>query len=143
MKYSAGILLYKKPSDVLLVHPGGPYYTNSDMWVIPKGEIEPDEDKFEAAKRELFEETGIILDSKTIYLGEFKQSEYKSIFIWAAEQDFNPKDMIINYIEIDFCGKQIIIPEIDKAKWFDINEAKEKIHKGQKQVLDKLELILF
>lgn len=142
IKHSAGILLYRNNLEVLLVHPGGPFWKGKECYSIPKGEVEPGEDKFNTAKRELFEETGIILVSETMFLGEFRQSNSKTIHIFAANQDFDPKDFVENWIDIEYpqgTGDYISIPEIDEAKWFDISDAKKVCHKGQIQVLNELE----
>jgi len=142
MKNSAGILLYRSNLEVLLGHPGGPFYANKDTWVIPKGEIEPSEDPFECAKRELFEESGIVTTNKPFFLGTFKQSNMKTIHIWAVNQDYDISKFCINTIPIIYKDKEIMIPELDQINWFNIKEAKVKVLSSQKQVLEKLEDVL-
>ena len=150
-KISAGLLMYRfKDSklEVLIVHPGGPYWKNKDegAWSIPKGEVEENEDFLEAAKREFKEEIGISPNSeKFISLGEIKQKAGKIVYAWAFESDWHGLLMTQIYIEIEYppkSNKFIKIPEIDKASFFTINIAKKKINPAQKEFIDKLEKIL-
>jgi predicted NUDIX family NTP pyrophosphohydrolase len=137
-KTSAGILVYrflKKELYLLLVHPGGPYYTNKDngAWSIPKGEFN-DEAPLEAAKREFKEELGIKLDGFFLELGSSKQKGGKTIFAWAIEGDIDVTNFKCNNFQIEWppkSGKFQEFPEIDQAKWFNCREVKNKINPGQ------------
>ncbi|MDP4261323.1 MAG: NUDIX domain-containing protein [Bacteroidota bacterium] len=147
-KKSAGILLYRIKNDlpeVLLVHPGGPFWTKKDLgaWSIPKGEVEPGEDFLEAARREVKEETGIHIRGKLIELTPVKQKSGKIIYAWTAEGDFNVAEIKSNTFELEWpphSGKKKAFPEIDKAAWFHLNEARKKIVAGQEPLIKELEL---
>jgi predicted NUDIX family NTP pyrophosphohydrolase len=147
MKKSAGILLYRKAKEgleVLLVHPGGPFYRNKDQntWTIPKGEFEEGEDAFMAARREFFEETGFEINGKFIPLTTVKQNEGKWVHTWAIEGDLNCNEVKSNTFTIEWppkSGKQKEFAEIDKAAWYNLEDAREKILKGQIPILDELE----
>ncbi len=149
-KFSAGILLYRFRNgelQVLLAHPGGPYWARKDegAWMIPKGEVEEGEDPLQAAKREFKEEIGFKVDGDFIDLGEVKQSGGKKVHVWALEKDFEVKEVKSNTFTMEWPkGSGIIkeFPEIDKARWFSINEAYRKILKSQKPFLDRLVKIL-
>lgn len=146
MKKSAGILLYRKIKDdieVMLVHPGGPFYKNKDQntWTIPKGEFEEGEDPFLAARREFHEETGFEIKGKFLPLTVVKQNGGKLVHTWAIEGDLDCSKVKSNTFSIEWppkSGKQKDFPEIDKASWFSISEAKEKILKGQIPILNEL-----
>ena len=146
-KKSAGILLFRitnKTLEVLLVHPGGPYFIKKDMgaWSIPKGELEDDEDEFNAAIREVKEETGIELKGDFIELSPVKQKSGKLVYAWAKKNDIDLAKIKSNSFEIEWppkSGKKKHFPEIDKAVWFAIDEAKKKIIPGQAALLDELE----
>jgi len=143
---SAGILLYRFRDgqlQVMLVHPGGPFWKNKDKgaWSIPKGICEEGEASVEAAKREFKEETGFDIDGKFIDLGELKQSSGKIVHAWAVEGDLDTTKIKSNTFQIEWpkgSGKIREYPEIDKGEWFSIDIAKEKIVKGQKEFLDRL-----
>ncbi len=147
-KRSAGLLIYRYNKDneieVLLVHPGGPFFTKKDLgvWSIPKGEYEDEEDALEVAKRELEEETGnIINDGKFIPLKPVTIKSGKQIAAWTVETDFEKCFICSNDFEIEWppkSGKMQSFPEVDKAEWFSIKEAKEKINQGQIPLLDEL-----
>jgi predicted NUDIX family NTP pyrophosphohydrolase len=146
MKKSAGILAFKKDPElqVLLVHPGGPFYRNKDAgsWTIPKGEIDEHEDHLEAAKREFFEETGIMLNGQFMGLQPIKQKSGKQVFCWAIEQEINAGEIVSNFFELEWpprSGKLQQFPEVDKAAWFTIEEAKTKILEAQIPLLTELE----
>ena len=140
---SAGILFYRfenKVLQVLLVHPGGPYWIGKEKgaWSIPKGEFQNDEDPLHAAKRETFEEIGINIDalpntlSSLILLKPVKQKSGKIILAWAAKADVNISKIKSNDFEIEWppkSGNRKSFPEVDQAKWMDLEEAKEKILK--------------
>ena len=145
-KKSAGILLYRiknKILEVLLVHPGGPFWLKKDegAWTIPKGELNDNEEPFDAAIREMKEETGIILKGNFIELTPVKQKGGKLVYAWAKEQDVDPSEIKSNEFEIEWppkSGKKRSFPEIDKADWFNIKTAKEKINSGQVPLIEEL-----
>ena len=144
MKTSAGILLYRNNLEVLLVHPGGPFYINKDlgMWSIPKGEIENNEDVFSTAIREFQEETNCTITSNNIINLSSIKTPNKTIFIWAIKQDFNTKNFRSNNFSLEYPAKSGIIqsfPEVDAIQWFTIKEAKLKINKNQVPFLERLE----
>src|SRR5262249_9396094 len=130
-KRSAGILLFRRKSsgpEVLLVHPGGPFWAGKDegAWSIPKGECGEGEDALEAAKRELEEEVGLRLESGFLPLGSFRQSRAKTIDIWAAEGDFDPAKLKSNTFSLEWpprSGRMQQFPEVDRAAWFGPEEA--------------------
>jgi len=139
MKKSAGILLYRftqSGAEVLLVHPGGPFWQHKDLgvWSIPKGEVEANEDLLAAAKRELEEETGIAAPEKYLALSPVKQKSAKIIYAWAAEKDVDASMIKSNNFEMEWPPKSGVMksfPEIDKAAWFNEKDALEKIVIGQ------------
>jgi len=145
-RQSAGILLYRVQQgrlQVLLVHPGGPLWARKDLgaWSIPKGEYGPDEDPEHAARREFEEETGDTLETDLIPLGEVTQKGGKRVLAFAAEGDFDPKDLHSNTFPLEWpprSGKTIDVPEVDRAAWFDLEEAGEKLLEGQKPFLEGL-----
>ena len=149
-KFSAGILLYRFRNgglQVLLAHPGGPYWArkNEGAWMIPKGEVKVSEDLFQAAKREFEEEIGFEVDGDFIDLGEVRQSGGKRVHAWALGKDVEVREVKSNTFTMEWPkGSGIIkeFPEIDKARWFDIDEAYRKILKSQKLFLDRLTKIL-
>ncbi|MDB4924527.1 NUDIX domain-containing protein [Mucilaginibacter sp.] len=138
-KQSAGILLYRRVSDVLqvfLVHPGGPFYKNKDngSWTIPKGEVLDSEDLLVAAKREFEEETGQAITGKFRQLNTIKQKGGKIVHGWAVEGDIDHTTIKSNHFEIEWpprSGKQQSFPEVDRAEWFDADTAKIKINPAQ------------
>ncbi len=145
-KKSAGILLYrfrKEILEVLLVHPGGPFWAGKDLhaWTIPKGELEEHEDAFEAAKREIAEETGITVSGKFIALTPVIQKSGKTVFAWALEKDIDPSTIKSNSFNIEWpprSGIKKTFPEIDKAAWFTVQEAKDKIIAAQFAFIEEL-----
>jgi|GEM_PF-213173 len=144
--HSSGVLLFKFRDDrleVLLVHPGGPFWARKEdvSWSIPKGRIEGDESPLDAAKREFREETGFEVDGDFIDLGQSKQSSKKVVHIWALEDDLDATKVSSNNFSVEWPKRSGIIreyPEIDRAGWFDIGQAKEKIQKGQAVFIDRL-----
>ena len=146
-KKSAGILLYRFSDgmlEVLLVHPGGPFWAKKDMgaWSIPKGEFETEEDPLSAAQRELEEETGIKAEGNFIELTPVKQKSGKLVYAWALEKDIDPSLIKSNSFEIEWPPKSGIkksFPEIDKAAWFNKEEAVKKIIEGQVPLIEELE----
>jgi predicted NUDIX family NTP pyrophosphohydrolase len=133
-KQSAGILLYHFHEGVLkifLVHPGGPFWQNKDdgAWSIPKGEFDGTENALAAARREFMEETGIPLKAEKFQeLKPVKMKSGKIIYAWAAEGHVIPEEISSNTIEVTWKnGKKQQIPEVDKAGWFTVEEAKQKM----------------
>ncbi|MFC0771503.1 NUDIX domain-containing protein [Terrimonas alba] len=149
-KKSAGILLYRFSGglpEVLLVHPGGPFWAKKDIgaWSIPKGEFEAEEDPLSAAQRELAEETGIKAEGNFIELTPVKQKSGKLVYAWALEKDVDTGSIKSNSFEIEWppkSGKKKSFPEIDKAAWFAVAESKEKILPGQLPLINELEVKL-
>src|SRR5262245_12479811 len=143
---SAGILLYRRRQcgiEVLLVHPGGPFWANKDAgaWSIPKGEYAPDEDPLTAAKREFAEETGTRLEGEVVALGSFRQSSAKIVDAWAIEGDFDQATRKSNTFTLEWpprSGKMREVPEVDRAAWFAPEEAARKLLKGQRPILEAL-----
>ena len=129
---------------VFLVHPGGPFWQKKDAgaWSIPKGEYDEGEDPIQAAKREFQEETGLRAEGELVPLGEVRQSGGKVISVWACEGDCSPADVRSNTFSLEWppkSGHKREFPEIDRADWFDINEARARILKGQTPFLDRLD----
>ena len=149
-KQSAGILLYRTRDGVLevfLVHPGGPYFESKDngVWSIPKGEFKENEGSKMAALREFEEETGFKVENKLELLGVYEQSSQKIIHVWYAEDDCDASQVVSNTFKLEWppkSGKMCEFPEIDKASWFNVGTAMEKINKGQKALLKELSLKL-
>ena len=145
-KTSAGILLFRKRPqgvEVLLVHPGGPFWAKKDAgaWSIPKGETETGEDPAVAAKREFAEETGAAVAGALIDLGTFRQPGGKIVAAYAAEGDFDPAALHSNAFAMEWpprSGKTAEFPEVDRAAWFDLEDAETKILKGQRPILAAL-----
>jgi predicted NUDIX family NTP pyrophosphohydrolase len=143
---SAGVLLYKGGADqlkVLLVHPGGPFWAKRDRgaWSIPKGEIMEGEDPEKAARREFAEELGVALDGALNLLGEKVQPSGKRIIAYAGEGDIDCAAIRSNSFEIEWppkSGRRRSFPEIDRAGWFSLDEARDKLLKGQLPFLDLL-----
>jgi len=143
---SAGILLFRHHSgelQVLLVHPGGPFWARKDVgaWTIPKGLLEADEDSLEAAKREFQEETGFAVDGQFIALGELLQPSKKIIHAWALQGDIDVNQINSNTFTLNWpghAGHQQEFPEVDKGAWFDLATARKKIIQGQAAFLDRL-----
>ncbi len=141
---SAGILLHRDDGKVLLVHPGGPFFAKKDLgaWSIPKGEIEPGEDPRARALIEFHEETGTDLgDAETRELGEIKQKGGKRVTAFAVRGDLDADAITSNTFEIEWpprSGRRQTFPEVDRAAWFDLDEAKERINPAQAAFLDRL-----
>ena len=142
-KLSAGIVVFREVEqeiEVLLVHPGGPFWASKDAgsWSIPKGLCDENEDALAAGQRELREETGIIVAGEFIELGKFKQASGKTILAWAIRGDFDPASLQSNTFPLEWPPKSGQIrhfPEIDRAAWFSIAQAVPKITKGQLPIL--------
>lgn len=149
-KKSAGLLIYRQKGnmvEVLLVHPGGPFWAKKDngAWSIPKGELNNDEDPLAAARREMEEETGIQVSGNFIELSPVKQKSGKWVFAWALEQQLNIDNIKSNTFEMEWpprSGRKKSFPEIDKAGWFSMADARKKIIEGQVLLITQLEEIL-
>lgn len=124
--------------EVFLVHPGGPFWANQDSWTIPKGEYEDDELPLDAARREFVEETGFAAQGPFIELGETRQRSGKTVIAWAFQGDGDPAALVSNTCFIEWRGRRIEIPEVDRGAWFPIEEARLKIFSGQERFLDRL-----
>jgi predicted NUDIX family NTP pyrophosphohydrolase len=143
---SAGILLYRLPAtgpEVFLVHPGGPFWAKRDLgaWSVPKGEVDGDEDLLEAAKREFQEETGACVNGNFIELAPLRQPSGKVVRVWAVEGDIDVSSITSNTFSIEWpprSGKSREFPEVDRAGWFTLAEAREKLLPGQRPFLDEL-----
>jgi predicted NUDIX family NTP pyrophosphohydrolase len=149
---SAGIMLFRRQAqaiEILLVHPGGPFWRNKDAgaWSIPKGLYDPGEDPLAAAKREFLEETGATVDGAFIELGAFKQPGGKIVTAFALEHDFDVATFKCNMFTMEWppkSGRMQEFPEADRAGWFAPEVALHKATKGQvpivKALLAKLDL---
>jgi predicted NUDIX family NTP pyrophosphohydrolase len=146
-KRSAGLLLFKRKTDglrVLLVHPGGPFWRNRDRgsWSIPKGEYVEGEDARAVALREFEEETGVAPPAADlIALGDVRQAGGKTVTCFACQGDLDPQNIVSNTFELVWppgSGRRRSFPEIDRAGWFTLAEAREKILDGQRPFLDRL-----
>jgi predicted NUDIX family NTP pyrophosphohydrolase len=146
-KVSAGLLLYRFRDgrlQVLLVHPGGPFFRNKDLgaWSIPKGEPDEGEPLLDAAKREFREETGFVVDGKYLELTPVKQKAGKAVHAWALEGDCDPAALRSNTFPLEWpprSGKRVEFPEVDRAEFFGLEMAREKINPAQGALLDELE----
>lgn len=146
-KQSAGILLYRKVHkaiEVLLVFPGGPFFSGKDAgsWTIPKGEFTAAEDPLQAAIREMEEETGFRPQGKFISLTPVKQKSGKIVHCWALESDLDVSTIVSNTFELEWppkSGKRKTFPEVAKAAWFTLPTAKEKINERQIPLLEELQ----
>ncbi len=149
-KVSAGLVLYRLKGgtvEVLLVHPGGPFWAKKDFgaWSIPKGEVPAGEEVLAAAKREFEEETGLSPGGSMLPLGAVAQKSGKIVYAWAVEGDCDPKLVKSNSFEMEWpprSGKKQKFPEIDRAAFFDIQEAKRRINTAQFGFLARLQEFL-
>ncbi|MBV9988612.1 MAG: NUDIX domain-containing protein [Chitinophagaceae bacterium] len=143
---SAGILLYRirnEQPEFFLVHPGGPFWKNKDAgaWSIPKGEFAGDEDPLQAAIREFCEETGVALNGDFKALSPIRQKAGKQVFAWAIAGDIDAAAIKSNSFEMEWpprSGRRQQFPEVDKAGWFSIEAAKEKILPAQWPLIEEL-----
>ena len=129
--------------EVLLVHPGGPFWAKKDAgaWSIPKGEFDDDENPETAARREFREEIGIDVVGELIPLGSIRQKNGKEVFAWAVEGDFDCADLRSNTFRLEWppkSGRHQEFPEVDRAEWYSIDDARLKMHTGQPALLDRL-----
>jgi len=149
VKRSAGIVLWRRLDsgavEVFLGHMGGPYWARKDAgtWTIPKGEIEPGEEPLDVARREFCEEVGSPVPSgDLIDLGEVRQAGGKTVLAWAVEGDLDASTTASNTFELEWppkSGRMQSFPEIDRAAWFDLATAAEKIVVGQRTFLERLQ----
>jgi len=145
MKRSAGILVYKFENQelmVFLVHPGGPFWKNKDQgsWSIPKGEF-TDEEPLKAARREFEEETGISVQGEFLQLSPVKLKSGKLVYAWALQLEIDPTTIQSNTFELEWpprSGKFQSVPEIDRAEWFPVPVALQKINSAQRNLIDQL-----
>ncbi|HJY33724.1 MAG TPA: NUDIX domain-containing protein [Vicinamibacterales bacterium] len=145
-KHSAGLLLFRRAESgwqVLLAHPGGPFWARKDKgaWSIPKGELAEDEDPLQGALREFAEETGHHVTGEFIALDPLRQPGGKLVSAWAVEADFDPARLRSNTFSMEWpprSGRQASFPEIDRAAWFGLDEARSRILLGQVGFLDAI-----
>jgi predicted NUDIX family NTP pyrophosphohydrolase len=148
-KKSAGILMYRRTRDgieVLLVHPGGPFWSSRDLgaWSIPKGEYAESEDPEASARREFAEELDVEPQGNLLLLGELRQKSGKLVTAFALEGDFDIATLRSNTFDIEWpprSGRMQSFPEVDRAEWFALPVAREKIIAGQRPFLDRIENI--
>ena len=143
MKRSAGVLLRRDDGRVLLVHPGGPFWARRDAgaWSIPKGEHGDDEDPEACARREFLEELGVSAPDALIDLGTVRQKNRKEVRAFYGEGDLDAGAIVSNTFSIEWpprSGKTAEFPEIDRAEWFDMATAREKLNPAQVEFLDRL-----
>lgn len=145
-KLSAGVLVHRQISgavEVLLVHPGGPFWRSKDVgaWSIPKGEHDENEDPEAAARREFSEETGWVLAGDLVSLGAVRQSGGKTVTAFAVEGDFDVSTLRSNTFELEWpprSGRKQAFAEVDRAAWYGLAEASRKIIVGQRPFLERL-----
>jgi predicted NUDIX family NTP pyrophosphohydrolase len=149
-KQAAGILLYRQTArglEVLLAHPGGPLWARKDLgaWTIPKGQFGDDESALEAARREFEEEMGSPAAGEFVELGSIRQPSGKVVHAFTAESDFDVTTVKSNLFTLEWpprSGKSGQFPEIDRAEWFVVEEARKRILKGQEPFIDRLLTLL-
>jgi predicted NUDIX family NTP pyrophosphohydrolase len=145
-KTSAGILLFRfdaQALEIFLAHPGGPFFEHKDdgVWSIPKGLCEDNEHLLETAKREFQEETGFAVDGAFIELGSLRLPSGKLVHAWALEKDVDAGRIVSNSFEMEWprhSGQIREYPEMDRAAWFRLPEARIKIARGQAEFIDRL-----
>jgi predicted NUDIX family NTP pyrophosphohydrolase len=146
MKHSAGLVMYRRRGggvEVLLVHPGGPFWAAKDagVWSIPKGACGEGESELDAARREFTEETGFVAEGEFVELGTVKQSGSKMVSAWAVEGDCDASALKSIACEMEWpprSGLRLEFPEIDRGEWFSIEAAREKMLPGQRPFLEAL-----
>ncbi|HFD79768.1 MAG TPA: NUDIX domain-containing protein [Gammaproteobacteria bacterium] len=145
-QHSAGILLYRFRDgrlELLLGHPGGPFFARKDegVWSIPKGLREDGEDLLQTARREFGEETGFAVDGQFLELGSARMRSGKTVHVWALEKDVDADRAVSNHFEMEWprgSGRVRSYPEMDRAAWFPLTEARTRIFPGQRVFLDRL-----
>lgn len=148
VKKSAGIIVYRKQTnalEVFIAHLGGPYWEKKDYraWSFPKGEFGNDENPFDAALREFQEETGQSIQGNFIELTPHRNPSGKLVFAWAVEGHVDENNINCNFFELEWppgSGNIQQFPEIDRGAWFDLSEAKKRVHKGLVPILEELEV---
>ena len=143
---SAGIAVYRRRAagvELLLVHPGGPFWAKKDLgaWSFPKGEHSADEDALAAARREFEEELGVPIDGDFIALPPRRQAGGKLVSLWLVEGDMDAASMRSNTFTMEWpprSGKQAEFPEVDRAEWFDVEEARARLTAGQAGFVDEI-----
>ena len=143
MKRSAGVLLRRADGHVLLVHPGGPFWAKKDLgaWSIPKGEHDEDEDPEACARREFLEELGSAAPEGLTDLGVVRQKNRKEVRAFYGEGDVDVATVASNTFVMEWpprSGREQVFPEIDRAEWFPVDEAREKLNPAQAEFLDRL-----
>jgi predicted NUDIX family NTP pyrophosphohydrolase len=149
-KISAGMMMYRRHEgglQVLLVHPGGPLWAKRDLgaWSIPKGEVRDDEQPLSAARREFEEELGIPALGDFLPLGSITQRGGKTVYAWAFQGDCDPAALRSNTFSMEWpprSGKQRQFPEVDRADFFPIHEAREKLNAAQVEFVNRLEVLI-
>ena len=149
-KRSAGLLLYRRGDrglEVLLVHPGGPFWRAKDLgaWSLAKGEIDPGEEPAACALREFEEETGTRLEGVPVPLGEVRQAGGKTVIGFALEGDLDADAIRSITFELEWpprSGRRQSYPEVDRAAWFTLEEAREKLNAAQAAFLERLVALL-
>ena len=149
-KQSAGLLAYRRREpgvEVFLVHPGGPFWARKDAgaWSIPKGEFGPEESPLDAARREFTEETGVVATGSFTPLGTIRQAGGKTIHAFAVSTDFDEEKIVSNTFEMEWpprSGRFAEFPEVDRAGWFPLEMAAEKMNQGQVELLARLRAAL-
>ncbi|GGX23687.1 MULTISPECIES: NUDIX domain-containing protein [Streptomyces] len=147
MKHSAGLLLFRRTAgglEVLLGHMGGPFFAKRDAgaWTVPKGEYEPDEPAWDAARREFQEELGLPPpDGEAVALGEVRQTGGKIVTVWAIEADLDPATVVPGTFRMEWpprSGRTQEFPELDRVRWLPVDRAREVVVKAQAAFLDRL-----
>ena len=146
MRKSAGILMFRKKDllvELFLVHPGGPFWKTKDLgaWSIPKGEFDDSETPFDAAVREFEEETGQKISGDFIELDKVQQKGGKLVYAWGIEGNVDAENIVSNTFRVEWpykSGKWQTYPEVDKAGWFSVEEARKKINPAQAAFIDDL-----
>lgn len=149
---SAGLLLYRRTNaegvEVLVVHPGGPFWARKDLgaWSLPKGEYDDDEDPAVCARREFAEELGTAPpEGDLLDLGEVRLKSGKVVVAWALEGDLDAAEIVSNTFETEWpprSGRRQVFPEVDRAAWFAPDEARAKLNPAQRAFIDRLEALL-
>jgi predicted NUDIX family NTP pyrophosphohydrolase len=149
-KPSAGLLMFRrcgKRPEVFLVHPGGPFWTKRDLhaWSIPKGEFAPGEEPLAAARREFAEETGLVPEGEFVPLTPRRQPSGKVVHAFAFEGDCDATRVVSNTFVLEWppgSGRRREFPEVDRAEWFPLEAAKQKLVSGQVGFIEELEQLL-
>ena len=147
---SAGLLMFRRHGaevEVLLAHPGGPFWASRDAasWTLPKGAVDEGEDPLAAAQREFNEETGFTPHPPFHLLGELRQKSGKRITAWAFAGDGDPRELNSNRFEMEWpprSGRMQSFPEVDRVEWFTLAQARQKLLPGQVAFLDALAIVL-